>query len=304
MRVLETIAFGFKYKNWCIRQFCFSLAAKLGICSNWFNQKAHYYFLVNFKKKYLQENGHSFNFKGAFLPNISASEAMLSCLSGVFQDTFLIPCCFNDNYQKKIIEYVDRNTKEGPYGYIDTEIGFDVSVSYNDIVIDAGAWIGDFSAYAASKGAIVYAFEPSQNLQKYLSETAILNIQTGKIIPIEKGLGDKDAMLPFSDDGETSVGASFCETSNSHSIPITSIDSFVLSNQLESVDFIKADIEGFERKMLLGAKHTLRKFAPKLAICTYHLPDDPLVLADIIKEANPEYTIIQMRHKLFACVIR
>jgi hypothetical protein len=72
---------------------------------------------------------------------------------------------------------------------------------------------------------------------------------------------------------------------------------------LERVDFIKADIEGAEREMLKGAAHVLKTFAPKLAICTYHLPDDPEVLEQIIKEANPNYKIVHLRHKLFATVV-
>ncbi|GHT02537.1 hypothetical protein AGMMS50276_32490 [Synergistales bacterium] len=71
-------------------------------------------------------------------------------------------------------------------------------------------------------------------------------------------------------------------------------------NGLTRVDFIKADIEGYERYMLKGAAKTLKKFAPKLAICTYHLPDDPEVLAGIIKEENPAYNIVQKRKKLYA----
>jgi hypothetical protein len=43
--------------------------------------------------------------------------------------------------------------------------------------------------------------------------------------------------------------------------------------------------------MLKGAANTLKKFAPKLAICTYHLPDDPQVLESIIKEVNPDYKV-------------
>jgi hypothetical protein len=63
------------------------------------------------------------------------------------------------------------------------------------------------------------------------------------------------------------------------------------------------DIKGAERDMLRGATNVLKTFAPKLAICTYHLPDDPEVLEQIIKEANPKYKVVHIRKKLFAAVI-
>ena len=57
-----------------------------------------------------------------------------------------------------------------------------------------------------------------------------------------------------------------------------------------------------ERHMLAGAQETLARFAPKLALCTYNLPDDPQVMASLILKANPKYNIVQKRKKLFASV--
>ena len=80
------------------------------------------------------------------------------------------------------------------------------------------------------------------------------------------------------------------------------LDDFVKENNLERVDFIKADIEGFERNMLSGAQETLKNFAPKLALCTYHLPDDPEVMTKLIMQANPNYKIVYGKKKLYASI--
>ncbi len=78
------------------------------------------------------------------------------------------------------------------------------------------------------------------------------------------------------------------------------VDDFVCEDSLAYVDFIKADIEGAERDMLRGAEGVLRKFGPKLSLCTYHLDDDPKVLEAIIKGTNPKYRVVQHEKKLFA----
>jgi hypothetical protein len=66
------------------------------------------------------ENSRRINIAGAFLPDITEMP--------VYND--IMP--------------------EGPYGYRDGE--FDVTVKRGDIVIDAGAWIGDFAALALVTG--------------------------------------------------------------------------------------------------------------------------------------------------------
>ena len=76
------------------------------------------------------------------------------------------------------------------------------------------------------------------------------------------------------------------------------LDYFVKQNNLPRVNFIK----GSELDMLAGAQETLKNFAPKLAICTYHLKDEPEVLEALIKKANPAYNVAQKEMKLYASV--
>jgi FkbM family methyltransferase len=243
-----------------------------------------------------------FNFGSALLPEVDGEKLLL--LRFIFDDIYHIPLFHSDNYDKSIIDILDLYMYEGPYGY--TDGSFDVSVKKGDVVIDAGAWIGDFSAYSANKGAEVYAFEPTSTTFALLEQTAELN-KPNKIYPVKKGLSDKAGNISISfceiNSAANSIVTLRNNTGESEQISLTTLDAFVAENNIKKVDFIKADIEGAERDMLRGATNVLKTFAPKLAICTYHLPDDPRVLEDIILEANPKYKVVHLRKKLFACVV-
>jgi len=247
------------------------------------------------KKKYFKDE--IWNFNGIRLPDYKPDPTGWLMYS-IYMDTLFVFCNHKDDYNCILIDKLDNYLIDGTYGYKNNNI--DVTVKKNDIVIDAGAWIGDFSAYAAFKGAKVYAFEPCKNTIEYLKKTEELN---QNIQIIEKGLGDKNCKSYLSNNNSNSVSNKITENSvDSEVIEIITLDDFVTENNIEKIDFIKADIEGYERYMLLGATEVLKKLCPKLAICTYHFPDDPEVLARIILEANPNYKIVQKRKKLYAMV--
>lgn len=67
------------------------------------------------------------------------------------------------------------------------------------------------------------------------------------------------------------------------------IDDFVISNNIEKIDFIKLDIEGAELDALNGAKKTITKYKPKLAVCLYHQNCDFYNIPLYLKELAPEY---------------
>lgn len=223
-------------------------------------------------------------------------------LVSVLEDTFYSYLHLEDNYDVNDVKFIDDIIPEGFYIYCNKALGINFKLRPNDVVIDAGAWIGDFSAYASVCEARAYAFEPVSETFEILKETARLN---KNISPVNMGLGAKKEELVISVKGSSSsfnIAARAGSRRKTVKIQVTTLDDFVEENKLERVDFIKADIEGHERFMLKGAQNVLKRFGPRLAICTYHLPDDPQVLASTIKEANDAYTVIQGRKKLFAYI--
>lgn len=295
---------GYSIKE-CAKFFFFKALAKVtrGLFPNlsiYFRSMKYKYFIDRFKK---EKNGVTYcDFKGALIPYLDCHKERIMCqaLYGVFYESLSIHVFFNDNYDRNFLIQYDSLLGDGAYGYTDESI--DVTVQKNDVVIDAGAWIGDFSSVCAALGAVCYAFEPTLYPFTFLQQTA--ELAGGKIIPINMGLGDCDNNLSFdlSDDGITNHPCDISNTFRKETVRITTIDNFVREQHLEKVDFIKSDIEGMERNLLMGARETLKRFAPKLAICTYHLPDDPEVLECIIKEANPAYRVVHLRKKLFAAI--
>lgn len=210
-------------------------------------------------------------------------------LSWVYEaGDLILPAAYNDFVR------VD----EGPY---ETEL---TRLAYNDVVFDCGANIGLFSSTAVQKGCMVYAFEPMPAALQYLE--GMRKACGDKLVICPYALNDYVGQAAFHVQNHDLLGASLLQTANladqDYTVDVMTIDEYVHENGINKVDYIKADIEGAERGMLKGAAETIRRFAPKLSICTYHLQDDPQVLEERIREINPDYVIRHKWKKLYASV--
>ncbi len=239
------------------------------------------------------------DFRGVKLPLVTAGTAYSGALLWAYYDSILFYERHNDTFDAATVDIFEKYFEsEGLYCYSDTDNKIDMTIHAGDTVVDAGAWIGPFSAYAAHKGAHVYAFEPSPENQNLLKTTAELN---GSIKIVPYALYDTVTELTFT---ENNVGSKVVQEGVGIKVTTTTLDEFVRINTLKRIDFIKSDIEGAERNMLKGATWVLQNFAPKLSLCTYHYKEDPELLASIILAANPRYKIMQRKMKLFAWVPR
>lgn len=229
-------------------------------------------------------------------PEEKFTEAFIGmCLDIYLKDEFfeLKDKSLRDNIKNKLQFYFYQ---EGAY---ETE---KVQVEENDTVIDAGANMGMFSILAAKKGAKVYAFEPQGIFNDYLVKNLKLNRVESNVFTSDLAISSQAQKANLSVNAENLLSASININRNGDFFPVncTSIDRWVEENNINRIDFIKADIEGAERLLLDGAKQTLVKYRPKLAIATYHLPDDKEVLKNKIQFIYPDYNIVQTRKILFA----
>lgn len=139
------------------------------------------------------------------------------------------------------------------------------------IAIDCGANIGSHTiAYAKKLGAdgTVIAIEAGPIAFECLTEN--MRRAEGAVVLVNAAVCEvhKGKAL-FHVTNMENVGASaVSETEDPEAFPVrtVTIDGLVLDAELERVDFIKLDVEGFELKALLGAQRTLKLFKPKLLI--------------------------------------
>jgi len=171
-----------------------------------------------------------------------------------------------------------------------------VRIRPGDTVIDCGAHVGVYCRYALQHGAArVVAIEPDPVNLRCLEWNFASEIAAGQVIVVPVGVWHERTHLPlFEAQEDNSGGHSFVVVKTPRAAAVKGLlvmplDDIVEQLKLERVDFIKMDIEGSERFALRGAAKTIARFRPRMAICTYHLPDDITVIPQVVQKACPHY---------------
>lgn len=170
------------------------------------------------------------------------------------------------------------------------------SAHAGDIVLDCGANVGVTVRVWLDAGAKqVVAIEPAPENIECLRRNFKNEIAAGRVIIYPKGVWDKDEIMPMQIDPKNSAADSFLIRREGGTevkgIPLTTIDRLVAELKLERVDFIKMDIEGAEPRAIAGGRETIAKWHPRMALCTYHAPDHPRKVPEMVKAAWPGYTM-------------
>ena len=157
----------------------------------------------------------------------------------------------------------------------------------SEIFIDGGSYDAqmavEFTEWAAKGYDFIYSFEANPNMGETCQETFQKHKLKGEVI--NKGLWCNEDTLYFNINS-TNAGASRIRDDGQSKIKTTSIDEILKGSR---ASFIKMDIEGAEFKAIIGAKETIRKWNPRLAICVYHKPEDILEIPLLLLEIKPDY---------------
>lgn len=134
----------------------------------------------------------------------------------------------------------------------------DTHFNRGGVVIDIGANIGTFSAYAAHYGATVYAIEPEPHNLEALKRNIEINNMQDKIYPCPYAISNYKGTAVIHDSGG---GASIKDDGMfGAEVEVMPLDNFFDLYHINSVDVLKIDVEGSEVEIILGAsKETLNK---------------------------------------------
>jgi FkbM family methyltransferase len=182
-----------------------------------------------------------------------------------------------------------------------------------DVVLDAGACFGDTAVYfanAVGERGRVHAFDPLPAHQAVIDFNVAQNALQSRVVTVPLAVGEHSSApanpSQRASDSVAQPGFSL-HGAAAQDIPLVSIDDYAEQAKLQRIDFVKMDIEGYELSALKGARRSLERHRPTLAISLYHRPQDFFEIPLWLKSHFPwyrlhleHYTIYQEETVLFA----
>jgi len=145
------------------------------------------------------------------------------------------------------------------------------------VVLDVGAHAGQYAKLFArlAKRGRVYAIEPQSYARRILRTAIRFNrLRNIEILPLALGAvpGTATLTIPVKASGSYGFGLAHLGphtrpgSAETETVEVTTLDTLAARLGLTRLDFIKADIEGWEQAMVEGGRATLARFKPALLI--------------------------------------
>jgi len=222
------------------------------------------------------------DFKDDFEDNNAKYESIYKLLSDEkSKDIFTKIINFKITFDYKFMSGFKNITQEQ---YFDKELISDIQ---NISFVDGGGYVGDTSTELIKR---FKDFKKIYLIEPILDNIKIAKRKLGHLTKIEFlniGVSNKKTTLFFNE--EKSFSAIY--GTGTQSVEVNTIDNLIK----DKIDFIKLDIEGAEQDAIFGAKNTIKKYRPILAICIYHKAEDWYKIPELILKIDNNYKIY-LRH--------
>lgn len=140
-------------------------------------------------------------------------------------------------------------------------------IKKGDVCLDVGANIGWYTTLFAKLCGIkgeVHAFEPVPQTFATLERNVALNDKPSNVFLNNFGLGDVEQeteihLFPDLPNGHSSLAAKPDERSETISVLLKTLNSYIAMRNITQVDFIKVDVEGAEQMFLRGGTNVFQQ---------------------------------------------
>lgn len=163
-----------------------------------------------------------------------------------------------------------------------------------DMMVDGGAFKGDSAAEYIDgvhpKTIIAAEADPKTFVKLSLYAESE---KRSKVIPVNAALLDRDGETEYVSSGSRGSGKDGQNhRANAKSVPCRRLDTIVSGSD---IDLIKLDVEGAETSALIGARETILRCNPNLAVSLYHKTDDVFSLVQYVHELLPSHRLYLRR---------
>jgi FkbM family methyltransferase len=171
--------------------------------------------------------------------------------------------------------------------------------SDDEWIVDGGAYDGDtvrmLAAVHGDRFGHLLAVEPDPASFIRLRETAAALSPAArvKVDCRQVALGSERRALYLDATGTAASAASLAPSTDTIAVSGETLDSLVEGAR---PTFIKLDIEGFEVDALEGARKTIERDAPALAVCVYHKQDHLWRIPLLLRELRDDYAFFLRPH--------
>jgi FkbM family methyltransferase len=170
-------------------------------------------------------------------------------------------------------------------------------ISPEEVFVDCGALDGDslraFLSAANGQFSRIYTWEADAGNVDKLSR-CVLDLPStvsAKVTVMPYAVGRQDGKVWFNADG--TGGSRVTAAGSAREVQCRSLDGAFTEVR---PSLIKMDIEGAEPEALPGAARTMARHRPIMAVCAYHKCDHLWTIPQLLKAANPGYSIFLRRY--------
>lgn len=117
--------------------------------------------------------------------------------------------------------------------------------------IDVGCRDGEYTRYLHKAFEHTYAFDPQRR------KNFPFNVDLSKVTHFNCALGDEEGHIDMYGSTHSPI-----EGIEAKHVPVFRLDDF----ELERIDYIKIDVEGFEKKVMMGGLKTIQRDRPLIVI--------------------------------------